>query len=110
MFFNSAFHFIFIIATLVIGNQIRYMRDSDKGFKTDAIVTIQKIWRDHSNKVNGLAENIKRIAGVEDVILEAFAPMGFPHMSGDIEYKGKDDIKFQVSYQPAMLDIYLFMK
>ncbi len=99
--FQFSISLIFIIATLVIGNQIRYMRDSDKGFKTDAIVTIQRIWRDHSDKANGLAQSIKRIAGVEDVILEAFAPMGFPHMSGDIEYKGNDDIKFQVSYQPG---------
>ena len=99
--FQFSISLLFIIATLVIGNQIRYMRDSDKGFNTNAIVTIQRIWRDHSNKVNGLTESIRRIAGVEDVILEAFAPMGFPHMSGDIEYKGNDDLKFQVSYQPG---------
>jgi hypothetical protein len=27
--------------------------------------------------------------------------MGFPHMSGNIEYKGKDDIKLEVSLQPG---------
>jgi putative ABC transport system permease protein len=99
--FQFSISLIFIIAVLVIGNQVRYMRDSDKGFKTDAIVTIQRVWRDHSNKANGLAESIKRIPGVDQVILQAFAPMGFPHMQGDIEYKGKDDIKFEASYQPG---------
>src|ERR1035438_3975130 len=77
------------------------MRDSDKGFKTDAIVTIPRNWGDHSDKVNVLAESIKRIPGVNKVILEAFAPMGFPHMGGNIEYKGKDDIKLEVSLQPG---------
>ena len=38
---------------------------------------------------------------MDQVILQAFAPMGFPHMQGGIEYKGKDDIKFEVSYQPG---------
>jgi putative ABC transport system permease protein len=99
--FQFTISLIFIIAVLVIGKQVRFMRDSDKGFKTDAIVTIQKVWRDHSNKANGLAESIKKIHGVDQVILEAFAPMGFPHMQGGIEYKGKDDIKFEASYQPG---------
>ncbi|HEY8735130.1 MAG TPA: ABC transporter permease, partial [Puia sp.] len=99
--FQFSISLIFIIAALVIGNQIRYMRDSDKGFKTDAIVTIQRVWLDHSNKVKGLAESIKRIPGIDKVILESFAPMGFPHMSGNIEYKGKDDIKLEVSLQPG---------
>ena len=99
--FQFSISLIFIIATLVIGKQIRYMRDSDKGFKTDAIITIQKVWRDHSNRANALAENLRRIAGVDKIILEAFAPMGFPHMQGGVEYKGKDDIKFDASYQPG---------
>lgn len=99
--FQFCISLIFIIATIIIGNQIRYMRDSDKGFKTDAIVTIPRNWGDHSDKVNVLAESIKRIPGVNKVILEAFAPMGFPHMGGNIEYKGKDDIKLEVSLQPG---------
>jgi putative ABC transport system permease protein len=99
--FQFSISLIFIIATLVIDNQIRYMQDSDKGFKTDAIVNIPRKWRDRSNKPNGLAERIKRIAGVENVLLEAFAPMGFPHMIQSIEYKSKDDIKLNVSIQPG---------
>ena len=99
--FQFTISLIFIIAVLVIGNQVRFMRDSDKGFKTDAIVTIQRVWRDQSKRANSLAESMGRIPGVDQVILQAFAPMGFPHMQGDIEYKGKDDIKFQASYQPG---------
>lgn len=99
--FQFSISLIFIIATLIIRNQIRYMKDSDKGFSTDAIVTIPRIWNDPGNRINVLAENIKRIPGVRQVIREAFAPMGFPHMSGTIEYKDKEDLKLQVSLQPG---------
>ena len=99
--FQFSISLVFIIATLVIGNQIRYMHDSDKGFRTDAILTVRRDWSDRSNKMAVLKENIKRIPGVEDVILEAFAPMGFPHISQSIEYRGKDDIKLEVSLQPG---------
>jgi putative ABC transport system permease protein len=99
--FQFTIALIFIVVVLVIGKQIRYMRDSDKGFKTDAIVTIQRVWRDHSNRTSALAESIRRIPGVEQVILQCFAPMGFPHMQGDIEYKSKDVVKFEASYQPG---------
>ncbi len=106
--FQFSISLIFIIGTLTIGKQIKYMRDSDKGFKTDAIVTIPHIWRDHSNKVNGLTEDIKRIPGVNEVILEAFAPMGFPHMTQTIEFKGTNDIKLDVSLQPGNEDFIPF--
>ena len=99
--FQFSISLIFIIATLIIGNQIRYMKDSDKGFSTDAIITIREIQNNPGNKINVLAENIRRIPGVRQVIREAFAPMGFPHMSGNIEYKDKEDLKLQVSLQPG---------
>ena len=41
---------------------------------------------------------------MDQVILQAFAPMGFPHMSQTICYKGKEDIKLDVSLQPGNED------
>ena len=108
--FQFSISLLFIIATLVIGNQIRFMRNSDKGFSTDAVVNIPRIWRDQSDKVKGLAETIKHIPGVDQVILQAFAPMGFPHMSQTVVYKGKQDIKLEVSLQPGNEDYIPFYK
>jgi putative ABC transport system permease protein len=100
--FQFSISLIFIIGTLVIGNQIRYMRDSDKGFQTNAIATINRNWDDHSKEKAGLfKESIKQIPGIDAAILEAFAPMGFPHMGSSITYKGKTEIKVDVSIQPA---------
>jgi len=99
--FQFSVSLIFIIGTLVIGNQIRYMHDSYKGFTTDAIVNIPQNWGDHENKMHVFKESLRNIPGIHQVILEAFAPMGFPHMSGNIEYKGREDTKLEVSVQPA---------
>lgn len=106
--FQFSISLIFIIGTLVIGRQISYMRDGEKGFRTDAIVTIPKRWSDHSNKANGLAEDLRKIPGINKVILEAFAPMGFPHMMQTIEFKGVNDIKLNVSLQPGSEDFIPF--
>jgi putative ABC transport system permease protein len=108
--FQFSISLLFIIATLVIGNQIRFMRNTDKGFSTDAVVNIPRVWRDHSDKINGLAESIKRIPGVDKVILQAFAPMGFPHMTQSIIYRGKDEIKLEVSLEPGNEDFIPFYK
>jgi putative ABC transport system permease protein len=99
--FQFSISLLFIMATLVVGDQIRYMRNSDKGFSTDAVVNIPKIWRDHTDKIKGLAGSIRRIPGIDKVILQAFAPMGFPHMSQNIIYKGKEEIKVRASIQPG---------
>ena len=99
--FQFSISLLFIIGTLVIGSQIRYMRNSDKGFSSDAVVNIPRVWRDHSDKIKGLTERIRRIPGVDKVILQAFAPMGFPHISSMISYKGKEEIKLSVSLNPG---------
>ncbi len=108
--FQFSISLLFIIGTLVIGSQIRFMRSSDKGFSSDAIVNIPRIWRDQSDKVKGLATRIGRIPGVEKVILQAFAPMGFPHMSQTVSFKGKDVISLDVSLQPGNEDYIPFYK
>ena len=52
------------------------MSTKDKGFKTDAIITINN-WNDHEGKLKVFAENIKQLPGVDKVILQGTAPMGF---------------------------------
>jgi ABC-type antimicrobial peptide transport system permease subunit len=108
--FQFSISLLFIIGTLVISSQIRFMRSSYKGFSSDAIVNIPRVWRDHSDKVKGLAVSIGRIPGVEKVILQSFAPMGFPHMSQTLTYKGKEVIKLEASLHPGNEDYIPFYK
>jgi ABC-type antimicrobial peptide transport system permease subunit len=88
--FQFTVSLIFIIGTLVINEQIRYMRTKDKGFKTDAIITVNNWGSDHS-KMQVLAQSVKNIPGVENAILEGDAPMGFMYRSGMFKYKEKTE-------------------
>jgi hypothetical protein len=72
------------------------MRTKDKGFKTDAIITINN-WGDQSGKMKVLAQKIKQLKGVDKVILQGTAPMGFAEQTALFSYKGnKNELKFEV--------------
>ncbi len=43
--FQFTVSLVFIIATLIIGNQIRFMLNQDMGFTKDAIINIHAIWQ-----------------------------------------------------------------
>jgi putative ABC transport system permease protein len=92
--FQFSISMIFIIAAIVMGKQMNFMKNADKGFSTDAIITLNK-WRDNSGKLNVLAENIKHIHGVEKVLWQGAAPMGFAQMSSTYKFKGKQDLVMQ---------------
>jgi len=87
---------VFIIAALIISSQIRYMDKADKGFKTDAIITLNN-WGAPADKLKVLAQNIRQLPGVSNVILQGNAPMGFAHSSDNYVYKGKNEINLRVS-------------
>jgi putative ABC transport system permease protein len=89
---------LFIIGALVMGDQIAFMHSADKGFTTDAILTINK-WRDKNGQLRVLAGNVSHIAGVEQTILQGNAPMGFAHANGLLKYKADKDIDLHVSVE-----------
>lgn len=57
----------FIIATLVVGKQIRYSLNKDLGYKKDAIINFSTPYIDHENKRSVLLEKIKEIPGIQQV-------------------------------------------
>jgi len=70
---------------------------TDFGFKTDAIVTFYTDWRNDHNKIQILEQKIRSLPGVKDVVLQGNPPGGWGHISSGISYKGKRDIKVDVS-------------
>jgi putative ABC transport system permease protein len=99
--FQFSISLIFIIGSIVIGNQIRFMRDTDKGFNSDAILTINH-WGDRGGKTKIFAESIKNIAGIDKVILQGNSPMGFAHGGQNFTYKDRNEIiDLPVSFDAA---------
>ncbi len=87
--FQFTFSMIFIIAALVVGKQIRYMNSADKGFNSDAVITINN-WNDHEGKLKVFATNISHIPGVKKAIWQGTAPMGFAQNMEMYKYREKE--------------------
>ncbi|HXB94979.1 MAG TPA: FtsX-like permease family protein [Puia sp.] len=87
--FQFAISLVFIIGSLVIGRQVRYMRNADKGFSSDAILTLTA-WRAKPEQLRLLAQGVSRVAGVKDVVLQGNPPMGWAHAGTNLSYKQKD--------------------
>jgi putative ABC transport system permease protein len=75
--FQFTISLVFIIVALLMGNQIRYMLETDYGFKTNAIVTIPMRFGgiDTTTSINVLEEKIKQLPGVAAVVRESDAPL-----------------------------------
>ncbi len=73
--FQFCISLIFIIGSIVIASQLRYTREKDLGFTSDAIINIQTPWGSHYPTVAVLAERLKEVPGVSGVALEWVPPM-----------------------------------
>jgi putative ABC transport system permease protein len=93
--FQFTISLTFIIGALVIGKQIRYMNTADKGFNTDAVITIDK-WNAAPGKLSVFAEGVRHFSGVSRVLMQGNAPMGFRQHGETLTYKGKHEINLRV--------------
>jgi len=93
--FQFTVSLVFIIGTMMIGRQIRYMLNTDLGFNKDAIVTID-IPRDGRNNLRSiLAAGIRDLTGVQQVSINTADPESQSHlMLGTyLEYKGAAGVR-----------------
>jgi putative ABC transport system permease protein len=97
--FQFTISLIFIIVSLLMGNQIRYMLETDYGFKSDAIVTVQLSYGryDTTTTIKVLEQEFRRLPGIAEVTREAKAPIDLGMSVTSVERKGKKDITTGVS-------------
>lgn len=76
--FQFSISLLFIIGSLVIGRQVRYMRNADKGFNSDGVVTVDYPAAG-PGQMRMYAEVVSGLPGVKQVILQGNAPMGREH-------------------------------
>ncbi|MBD2755050.1 ABC transporter permease [Spirosoma validum] len=93
--FQFTVSLVFIIGTLMVGRQLSFMRNKDRGFSTDAIVSIRP---PQTDKGPVLAQKIKQLSNVEGVTMEWFPPMGDAYMVTKLKYHGKKrDVEMDAS-------------
>ncbi len=74
--FQFTISLIFIVSAVVIGKQIAFMRNADKGFVTDRVMTLFD-WGANPQQLETYAKSIRHLPGVANVIMEGNPPMGF---------------------------------
>ena len=89
--FQFTISLLFIIGTLTIGNQISYMQNKDLGIKTNNIITLRMVFGNQPGKAKVLAEQVKQLPGVEEVITEGLPPVSGGHMGDPIRLHGPLD-------------------
>ncbi len=85
--FQFAISLIFIIGTLVIGNQLNYVLNKDMGFAKNAIINIPGNQHYPREKMQILAQQIKQLQGVEMVSVGLGTPAEESHWSTILKSK-----------------------
>jgi ABC-type antimicrobial peptide transport system permease subunit len=99
--FQFTISLVFIIVTLVIGNQIRFMLNTDYGFKTDAVVSVSGEWNDTTGKIKVLEQRFSQIPGIAQMVREEDPPAGWGRTTMGMTYKGKTIVNFGATVEWA---------
>ncbi len=102
--FQFTISLVFIIVTLVIGNQIRFMLNTDYGFRGDAIVTVQgqgNIMDTTTSELKLLEQRFSELPGIAQIVREGNPPIGWGTFTTGFRYKGKQVVDIVASLDPA---------
>ncbi len=97
--FQFAISLVFIICTIVIGNQIHYVLNADMGFTKDAIINIPT-GRDYAkDKEEILAQQVKQVQGVQMVSVDMGTPAEKDHWGTVIKCRAVSDDEVESQFQ-----------
>jgi len=102
--FQFTISLFFIISTLVMSQQLRFIRTKDRGFATDAVVIFRTSWNDKTPRTKILVNEIKRLPGITGVALQSIPPMGFAKMMNTLSYRGDSLVETGVSIKAGNAD------
>lgn len=97
--FQFTVSLVFIIGTLIIGNQMHYVLNKDLGFDKDAIITFHTGWNTSVDKLGVLAQKVKQIPGVQLTSLHLETPASSDHSNTHVDLT--PEIKTSASYEIA---------
>ena len=89
--FQFTVSLIFIIATLIIRNQVNYVLNTDMGFSKDAIINIPCNQNYPRNRMQLFANQIKQLPGVKMVSVDLGTPAEESHWSTILKRKWSDE-------------------
>lgn len=96
--FQFTVSLVFIIGTIVIGNQIHFVLNKDLGFNKDAIVNIPTDYHNTALRVTVFANKIKEIPGITLMSRHQQTPASQQHSGTVMVYKGATEVKINASF------------
>jgi len=95
--FQFSVSLVFIIGSIVIARQLKFMREKDPGFTSDAIVTLDTPRGDSLSKVALLAQKLQKLTGVNTVALQWVSPMTDNTRGMRLKFKSTDEKEMGVT-------------
>jgi len=96
--FQFTVSLVFIISTVVIGDQMHFVLNKDLGFNKDAIVTIPTDYNNTAGRMNVFANNIRKIPGITLMSRHQQTPSSQRHSGTIVIYKGANVQKINASF------------
>jgi hypothetical protein len=94
--FQFSVSLVFIIGSIVISNQLKYTRDKNPGFSSDAIVILPTPWSDSLRKLSVLKEAIKKMPAVSKVAIQWLSPMTDNGRVMQLKFNSSDQKEIEV--------------
>jgi putative ABC transport system permease protein len=86
--FQFSISLAFIIASIVVGNQLRFLLTKNLGFTQDAIITLNTNGKDSLAKRQSFASRVRRLQGVAAITMDDQPPLTRSSMSVPCIYPG----------------------
>ena len=99
--FQFTISLVFIISSIIIGDQIHFLLKKDMGFKQDAIVTLETNRSDSLHKKQAFAERLRNLPGVDRVSINDFPPATFGTPTVSCSYAGPVPIDIGANFRFA---------
>jgi putative ABC transport system permease protein len=97
--FQFTISLVFIIAALVVGSQIHFIRNKDLGFAKDEIITLRTGWNDPADQVSGLANRLRQLPAVGSVSTHLETPAAKGHSNTWIKRVDEPEYKIGSAYE-----------
>jgi putative ABC transport system permease protein len=101
--FQFSISLLFIIGSLVIGRQVRYMRNADTGFNSDGVVTVDYP-EAAPDQMRVYADVVRKLPGVKQAILEGNPPMGRQHPTATFLYRAENKVMRETTVEVEIGD------
>ncbi len=97
--FQFTVSLIFVISTLIVGNQLHYVLNKDLGFNKDAIVAFYTSYNNPNQRAGIFAQKLLTLPDIKQASVHLDAPAAKVHSNTHFELTNAPDIKLSAAYE-----------